>query len=106
MRFHVCILSTGLVIAALVPAHAADLVVFQQGRKFSETAVTIKQGDTLTFTNKDPVSHNVYSDTPGMEFDLKTQKPGASTTITFDHAGTATVHCAIHPMMTMKVVVQ
>jgi plastocyanin len=41
-----------------------------------------------------------------MSFDLKTQKPGASTTITFDHAGEAKVQCAIHPQMSMTVHVQ
>jgi plastocyanin len=106
MRFDVCVFSTGLMIAALGPAHAADVTVYQEGKNFSETAVTIKPGDTVTFTNKDPVTHNVYSDTPGMAFDLKQQKPGASTTITFDHAGKATVQCAIHPLMKMQVDVQ
>jgi plastocyanin len=106
MRVDVPVLAAALLIAAMVQAHADDLTVYQEGKKFSETEVTVKAGETVTFTNKDPVTHNVYSDTSGMSFDLKTQKPGTSTTITFDHAGLAMVHCAIHPQMEMKVNVQ
>jgi plastocyanin len=84
-------------------ARAEDLTVFQEDKKFSETEVTIKRGETVTFTNKDPITHNVFSSTPGMAFDLKTQTPGSSSTITFDHAGEAEVRCAIHPQMKMKV---
>ena len=91
---------------ALGTARAEPITVLQDGKKFSAPAVTIKTGETVTFTNQDPVTHNVYSSTSGMAFDLKTQKPGESTTIKFDHAGEAEVQCAIHPQMKMKVKVE
>jgi plastocyanin len=99
--------TTALVVAfAAGAAAAADgVTVFQEGRKFSEPEVTLKRGASVTFTNKDAFTHNVYSTTPGMAFDLKTQKPGQSTEVTFDKAGVADVLCAIHPQMKMKVVV-
>jgi plastocyanin len=106
MRFDIPVYSLALLIAALGPACADSVTIFQEGKKFSETEVTVKVGETVTYTNKDPITHNVYSSTPGMSFDLKTQKSGESTTITFDHAGEAEVHCAIHPQMVMKVKVQ
>jgi plastocyanin len=84
-------------------AQADSITVFQDGKKFSSPEVTVKHGETVTFMNKDPITHNVYSNTPGMAFDLKTQKSGESTTITFDHAGEADVRCAIHPQMKMTV---
>jgi plastocyanin len=59
--------------------------------------VSVKPGDTVTFTNKDPATQNVYSDTSGMAFDLKQQKAGESTTIAFQTVGEAVVHCATHP---------
>src|SRR5579859_2943370 len=96
-------LALGLLAASAAAAHAGDVTVFQEGRKFSETEVTIKPGDTITFTNKDPFTHNVFSKTPGMAFDLRTQHPGESTSIKFDNAGEADVQCAIHPQMKMKV---
>ncbi|HEY3845990.1 MAG TPA: plastocyanin/azurin family copper-binding protein [Acetobacteraceae bacterium] len=106
MRVDAPILAATLLIAAIVQAHADGVTVYQEGKKFSETEVTVKVGESVTFTNKDPVTHNVYSDTPGLSFDLKTQKPDTSTTISFDHAGLVTVRCAIHPQMVMQVNVQ
>jgi len=94
-----------VLIASVVVAYADGVTIIQEGKKFSETTVTIKRGQSVTFDNKDPITHNVYSQTPGMAFDLKTQHPGESSTVTFDNAGTADVQCAIHPQMKMKVVV-
>ena len=93
----------GLLAVSATVAVAGGVTVFQDGRKFSEAEVTIKQGDSVTFTNKDPYTHNVFSKTPGMAFDLRTQHPGESTSIQFDNAGEADVQCAIHPQMKMKV---
>jgi plastocyanin len=106
VHLNIPILSAALLITAAVPGHAHDVVLYQEGKKFSEAEVIVKVGETVTFTNKDPITHNVYSSTPGMAFDLKQQKPDESTTITFDHVGEATVQCAIHPLMKMKVTVQ
>ena len=92
--------------AAFIPAFADDMTVFQENKAFSANEVTLKTGQSVTFTNKDPVTHNVFSGTAGMEFDLKTQKPGQSTTIVFDRPGDAEVQCAIHPQMSMTVHVQ
>jgi plastocyanin len=95
--------SIGLMLVGTAAARAGGVEVFQEGKKFSEAEVSIKRGESVTFTNKDPVTHNVFSSTPGMAFDLRTQQPGESSTVTFDHAGEAEVHCAIHPQMKMKV---
>jgi plastocyanin len=84
-------------------AYADGLTVYQENKKFSESEVTVKQGQSVTFTNHDTVTHNVFSSTSGMEFDLRTQQPGQSSTVTFDHVGEAEVMCAIHPQMKMKV---
>ena len=84
-------------------AHAEGTTVYQEDKKFSDAEVTIKAGQTVIFANKDPITHNVYSKTPGMSFDLKTQKPGESSEVKFDHAGESEVQCAIHPQMKMKI---
>jgi len=97
------ILAAGAMLGSAVWAWADGATVFQEGKKFSESEVTIKVGESVTFTNKDAVTHNVYSQTPGMAFDLRTQKPGESSTIKFDTVGEADVMCAIHPQMKMKI---
>jgi plastocyanin len=103
MRLQVMFTIAALSIAAGSGARADELTVFQEGKKFSASEVTIKAGEAVIFSNKDPVTHNVYSSTDGMSFDLKTQKPGTSSTVAFDHPGEAQVQCAIHPQMSMKV---
>lgn len=87
-------------------AWADSHTVVQQDKKFVPASVTIKKDDTVVFANQDPITHNVYSQTPGMAFDLKTQKAGASSSVKFERAGTADVRCAIHPQMKMTVTVE
>jgi len=86
-------------------ALAATHEVTQKNKKFSVAELTVKKGDVVRFVNEDTFTHNVYSVSPGMEFDIKTQAPGKFTDITFEKAGVAEVRCAIHPTMKMKVTV-
>src|SRR5438552_836757 len=72
-------------------ALADSVTVFQEGKKFSNAEVTVKKGDSVTFSNKDPYTHNVFSPTPGMAFDLRTQKHGESSEVKFDNVGDADV---------------
>jgi plastocyanin len=98
---------TGVTLAvALVaaqPALTKDLTVAQKNKEFSERELKIAPGDSITFMNHDEVTHNVYSATKGLEFELKTQPPGKSDTVKFDRTGTLMVECAIHPKMKLRV---
>ena len=85
---------------------AADHEVIQKDRLFSQTEIVIHPGDKITFRNGDDVTHNVFSLTPGMEFDLRRQAPGASSTVPFDKEGVAEVRCSIHPKMKILVTVK
>ena len=58
------------------------------------------------FSNHDTVSHNLFSRTPGFEFEVKVQLPGQDSGVGFDHPGEAEVRCAIHPGMKLRVVVE
>src|SRR5712691_980731 len=49
------------------------------------------------------VVHNIFSSSPGNDFNLGSQLPGNSTSVTFDKSGDVDVMCAIHPLMKMKV---
>ena len=92
-----------LVTLSAFPLLAVDHEINQQDRHFSQTEITIKVGDTISFKNDDEVTHNVFSTTRGMEFDLHRQAPGASSTIPFSKAGDAEVDCSIHPRMKLLV---
>lgn len=87
-------------------AHAEDHVITQKDRTFSVEAITIKPGDSLTFKNSDDVTHNVFSLTPGMEFDLRRQAPGGTSTVPFAKEGVAEIRCSIHPKMKVLVTVK
>ncbi|HEX4807588.1 MAG TPA: plastocyanin/azurin family copper-binding protein [Bryobacteraceae bacterium] len=102
-RLNIClaILAVGASLAL-----AADHQIIQKDRSFSQTEITIKPGDKIVFQNSDDVTHNVFSITSGMEFDLRRQAPGASSTVPFDKEGVAEVRCSIHPKMKLIVTVK
>ncbi len=85
-------------------AGAATTSVDQSGQQFSQKSVALTHGDTLTFSNRDDVTHNisvVYDDDDAT--DLGLQKPGESLSYKFDKAGRFKVRCSIHPSMKMTV---
>ncbi len=95
----VLVIASGLLAGAMVGRQT----IHQQGRAFSVDSVAIKVGDTLTFLNDDNVPHNIASLSKGNEFDLGSQRPGASTDVTFTEPGEVHVFCAIHPRMKLTV---
>jgi plastocyanin len=65
--------------------------VAQREKSFSVREVALKVNEPLLFVNEDSVTHNVYSVTKGMEFEIRTQQPGQTDTIRFSHEGEAEV---------------
>ena len=94
-----------LAAASAAPTLAAH-TVHQKGKVFSQTSITVKPGESLTFVNDDAVVHNVFSTSPGNTFNLKAQAPGTSATASFATEGSADVRCAFHPTMKLNVVVK
>jgi len=70
----------------------------------SPTSVTIKVGDTVTWTNNDAFAHHLVGDNG--EFDSGNMDGGATFSFTFKTAGTIAYHCSIHPEMKGTIVVQ
>jgi len=85
---------------------AEDQVIVQQDKAFSQGQVVVQAGDRIVFSNRDAVTHNLFSRSPGFEFEVKVQLPGQDTPVTFERAGVAEVRCAIHPEMKLRVVVE
>lgn len=71
---------------------------------FSPADLTVKVGDSVTWTNNDSVAHTVTGDKA--EFDSGSIAPGATFSHKFDTAGTISYHCSVHPSMTAKITVQ
>ena len=92
-----------VLLAASGVAGAAEHLVEQKDRKFSSPYLTIHPSDSIRFTNKDDIVHNVVSTTSGNEFNLGVFRPGMSQVIEFHELGAVDVECTIHPNMRMSV---
>ena len=94
------------VLLAAVSAFAASVQVAQRHRAFSPAEITIRQGDTVAFSNDDEFLHQIYVDSKAMGFDSAEQFPGQTITVTFPQRGTFPVRCHIHPKMLLTVHVE
>lgn len=94
-----------LAVAGQAPARGGTLhTVTISDFAFSPATLTVQVGDTVTWTNLDPVQHTATS-TSGA-FDSGLLDPDASYSVTFTQAGTYAYLCTPHPSMTGQVVVQ
>ena len=81
---------------------------------FDPDTLTVKKGDKITVTNKDTLPHTVTSGTgptdpnSAKQFDTSIIEPAATADIETTNItpGDYPFHCAVHPYMTGKVVVQ
>lgn len=92
--------------AAPMTSWANEHEVGQKNKAFTVKALTIKQGDTVSFPNFDSFFHNVYSLSDVKSFDLGSYKQGETKKIKFDEKGVIEVECAIHPKMQMTITVE
>lgn len=96
-----------LAIAALIAASpwslAGEHLVSQKDKAFSTKTLDIKAGDKVAFRNDDAFSHNIFSLTDAMPFDLGTYGGGQMKAVTFAKAGKFEIECAIHPDMRMVI---
>jgi plastocyanin len=79
--------------------------VSMEGIKFAPDSISVKAGDTVTWTNNDTVGHDVTGDK------FKSGEPGAMQNgdtydNTFDRAGTFEYVCTVHPGMEGAVIVK
>ena len=117
MRFPFLRVVTGIVFLVLAIAGAsqrasffamagedkpAGVTVSIDNFSFSPKEITVAKGTTVTWVNRDDVPHTVVS---GGFFRSKALDTGDKFTQQFTTAGTVEYYCAIHPMMTGKIVV-
>lgn len=84
-------------------AQAAEVEVVQKDKKFSQTKLTVKVGDSVKFKNDDPFAHNVFSLSDTKSFDLGSYPKGQAKAVSFDKPGKVEIECAIHPSMKMTI---
>lgn len=71
---------------------------------FSPATLTVKVGDSVTWTNQDSAGHSATAD--DNSFDTGVLAQGKSGTVTFSKTGTYRYHCSVHPMMHGTIIVQ
>jgi plastocyanin len=76
-----------------------------EGIEFNPDSVTVKAGDTVTWTNNDSVGHDVTGD-DFKSGDAGAMQNGDTFAQTFDKAGTFDYVCTVHPGMEGSVTVK
>jgi len=84
-------------------ATGADVQI--QSFSFSPSILTVKVGDTVTWTNLDSAPHTVTSDS-GTELNSQNLDREGIYSHEFTVAGTYEYHCAYHPSMKAKIIVE
>jgi plastocyanin len=85
------------------PGLDADTIAMR-GRKFVPHVRVVRAGGTVSFPNRDPFSHNVFSNSALGAFDLGLYRRGASRSATFQRPGVYPIYCNIHHRMVSFVV--
>ena len=88
---------------AAVPVTGSETQVTIKSFAFDPDSVTVKAGDTVTWTNQDSAAHTVTAD--DNSWTSPNIAKGATFSHTFTTAGTVAYHCSIHPTMKATVVV-
>ena len=87
-----------------------DSSVCMEGIAYTEPAITVGAGDTVSWTNLDTVDHTVTEGTPGAPvdggFDSGNVAVGETFEVVADDAGEIAYFCTIHPQMEGSVTVE
>jgi Icc protein len=101
-----CVTALGLLLAANLSAQqAGPNEVRIDNFAFTPKTLTVQQGATVTWINRDDVPHKVvstdkkFASSPALDTDQKFSH-------TFTTLGTYDYFCSIHPRMTGKIVVK
>lgn len=87
--------------APVAPIAFVDIAI--KDRAFTPSALTIKKGTRVTWTNYNSVTHSVTADNEGPQSSVL--KPGQQFSYTFTKVGTFPYHCAVHKGMNATITV-
>ena len=82
-----------------------SVTVEQFDREFVPYVSVIQTGTTVTFPNRDPILHHVYSFSPAKTFEIKLYTGKSPSEIRFDKPGVITLGCNIHDWMIAYILV-
>lgn len=87
------------------PPPADSPVISQKDKTFVPNLRIIVAGQSVQFTNDDPVVHNVFSTSTARSFDLGKPGPHQTREVNFPTPGLVDVYCNIHETMFASVLV-
>lgn len=85
-------------------AVAEKYEMVQRDKQFHPHVLALPVGADVSFPNRDPFFHNVFSLYKGKRFDLGLYEAGSSRVVRFDRPGVSFVFCNIHPEMSAYVI--
>jgi plastocyanin len=97
----------GMAVAALAAAASAQVPGFAatiDNFTFAPQQITVKAGDTVTWTNQDDIPHTVTSQT--LAFRSKALDTDDRFSFTFTTPGKYDYFCSLHPHMTGSILVE
>ena len=80
--------------------------VLTERKQFRPQVTVITAGSTISFPNKDPFNHNVFSLSEEASSDLGLYPRGKSRSFTFSRPGIVRVYCNVHAKMSAYVLVR
>lgn len=80
-------------------------IISQKDKTFLPDLRVVVAGQSVQFTNDDPVVHNVFSSSAARKFDLGQPGPQQTRSVTFDTPGLVDIFCNIHEAMFAHVLV-
>ena len=75
------------------------VAVEQADREFVPYVTIVQAGTLVTFPNRDPIMHHVYSFSPAKSFEIKLYTGKSPVEVLFDKPGVVTLGCNIHDWM-------
>ena len=103
MGSRLTIAATIVLMLGWIATHAQDEKVTIDNFTFTPPELTVKVGDTVTWTNRDDIPHTVVS---AGKFRSKALDTDNSYSFTFTEAGDYKYFCGLHPHMTGMIKVE
>ena len=81
------------------PRPSRKVPIEQIDREFVPYVSAVQTGTIVTFPNRDPIRHHVYSFSHAKTFEIKLYSGDAPSEIVFDRPGVVTLGCNVHDWM-------
>lgn len=81
------------------PPRRRDAAIEQKDRQFIPLVTVVQVGTAVSFPNRDPIRHHVYSFSPPKPFEIKLYVGTPAEPVVFDKPGEVVLGCNIHDHM-------